>query len=237
MSENVEFEGQIMHPELTCTWVRTGQTIAAGHLITPVRLSDSKLADEFAALHLIAKDFEFASFCFQEALKLGVPDDQNDSIRAFISAGTVAYAKPFDTGLRKFKLRSEDFVDLWDSERQSIHSYLHALRQKHIAHSVNDCERSEAVGIVVLDQNYQLQKDGPSGIGATVMSVVGLTKSKLDQATVHIQALIDYTKTRIEELRPKLHDEFRAKVESGARLEMAPLAQLPESTKVGERRN
>jgi len=131
MADNVEYEGQIIHFEWTFTWVKLG-SVPAGHPIAPVRIPESKDSDEFAALHLIVKDFELAHFCFKEALKHGLPDDSNQLVKALISAGVLAYAKPFDYGLRRFKLSPMDFDKDWSDARKSIHAYLYDLRQKHI---------------------------------------------------------------------------------------------------------
>jgi hypothetical protein len=237
VDENGEFDGQIIHPEMSFIWVKVGPTIPAGHLITPVHVPKSRHAEEFAALHLIINDLELALYCFEEALKKGLPDDTNKLVRALIAAGVLAYVKPFDQGLRRFKLSPQDFADRWSEDSKSIHAYLHDLRQKHVAHSINDCERSDAIGIVVLSPDGRLDKEGPSGVGATVMSSIGLTKAKLRQSIVHIHQLTASTKLRIEQLRILVHDDLRKQIHDGKDLKMIPMVRFPDRTKVAERRD
>jgi len=86
----------------------------------------------------------------------------------------------------------------------------------------------DPIGVVVRDPSLQLDKNGPSGVGVTLMSAVGLTKANLQMSIVHIRQLIDAVKLRIEYLRVPVHNELRKQIDGGEPLEWAPIARLPD---------
>lgn len=230
---NVEFGGQILHPTMEFQFVDSDK-IEKGQLILPIEI-EGEDADQFSALHLIRNDFKFALNCLNEARNIGVPDDTHIASKALIFAGLVSYARPFVSGVRSFKLSPDALNDLWSEENLSIHNYLFELRQKHIAHSVNDCERCDTVGIIVTSPTYERQK-GVSGVGITLLSSIGLTKSKMDEAVTHIETLVTHIDDNIDALRIKIHKKMKHHLDGGGTWTIAPITRLPNPQNVSERR-
>jgi hypothetical protein len=226
--DDVEFEGQVFHPSWSYRFIDTDR-IEAGQLIFPIEIKGKK-GEEFAALHLILNDLEFALNCLREAGKLGIPDEKRTLSKALIFAGLVSYARAFDAGTRGFRT-PETFKDTWSDADRELHNYLFYLRQKHIAHSVKSCD---AVGVIVTNKEYNRQK-GVTGIGVTMLSAIGITKAKLDQGDAHIDAIIRYVRERIAELGDEIHGELRSHLDSGGAWKMAPLVRLPDPKNVTAR--
>jgi hypothetical protein len=128
--------GEAFSAECSFTWINPGP-IEAGESIVPVKLT-SDAARTFAAMHLILGDLEFAEECLKAADDLGIPDNSNLHSKALIFSGVVVYARCFKSGVRGFTLVPSDLTAKGAPFDDNIHQYLIAMRDKHIAHSVND---------------------------------------------------------------------------------------------------
>ncbi|RVT93147.1 hypothetical protein [Sphingomonas crocodyli] len=234
--ELLEFEGEMFEPTWITKWIETGKEIAAGTLIVPVALCESDKTIEHAALHLAADDLNLARQSFEEAAKLGLPNNENSLSKALIHAAIMAYARSFAGGVRGFRLNTEFFEAIWGSADIELHAYLYNLRDKHVAHSVNDFERATTVGVVVADQSWRLLGTNPSGVGVTKLSMVGLPMSKLKLCPAHIEVMMVRITDRIAELDQAIYAEFRAGLAVGELVKPAPLVTLPDRSKVAERR-
>jgi hypothetical protein len=191
------------------------------------------LANRYAALHLILGDLAFSSDCLKEAAKLGVPDDQSVHSKALIFAGVVAYGRCFTSGVRDLKLDPDDLTARAKSFDEEIHAYLYDLRNKHIAHSVNDFEGCEPAGIIV-GRSESGWRAG--GVGVVLMQGVGLSLKLLNRAVAHIDAMRAFLKNEVVQLRPKVYEVFRAEFEATGKWEMVPALRMPSREKIGERR-
>jgi hypothetical protein len=156
--------------------------------------------------------------------------------KGLIHAAVIAYARPFANGVRGFRLTPEFFGDAWTDAAHQLHDYLYALRDKHVAHSVNDFERATTVGVVVTDKSFRLLGTNPSGVGVTKLSMVGLPMSNLKLCPAHIGGMISLIESRIAELRATIHQQIRPLLQVGEIIEMAPLFAFADRSKVGERR-
>jgi hypothetical protein len=114
--------------------------IEAGEYIVPAKI-DSVAGREFAALQLVHNDISFALECLQEADKMGVPDSQNLRSKSLIFSAVVAYARPFKTGVREIRMEESSFAAAGQEFNLDLHNYLIAVRDKHVAHSVNEFEQ------------------------------------------------------------------------------------------------
>lgn len=222
-----------VEPSLTYEFVDS-DLIEAGSLIVPIDVRDCPSAQEFGDLHLIVEDLEFALQCFTTAAQMGTPDRADSVIKALIFSGVVAYARPFVTGVR-VKLLPKDFTSIWSEEGAALHSFLVAMRDRHVSHSVNEFERCDAVGIIVTDATFQRQGDA-GGVGVATLSTVGLTRSKLDQIHAHIPPIIDMLRARIQLLKLKLYAEIKAQLEREGRWDMMPIARFPTLENIAKRR-
>lgn len=224
VSEN---RGQLWNSQIIARWVDTGPTIEAGSHIPPIELHTEN-AHGFAALHLIVHDFEFALGCFKRAYSLGRPDPANIESRAFINSGVVAYARPFVSGVRGVRLHPDMFEEVWNDQDRELHDFLKDLRDKHVAHPVNDFERCDPVGMIVFTPDGTLQ-EGISGVGVILQTQIGLPLQRLEAAMHHVEYCINYIKQRIDDLRPKVHADMKVDLPNGWK--MAPMVKFPESVR------
>jgi hypothetical protein len=129
-------KGERISPDWTYQFIDLAR-IERGESIVPGKI-DSNDGREFAALNLIQGDLRFSLDCFDEAEKLGIPDSQNTHSKALIFSAVVAYARPFKTGVRGIKLDKDFFASLAGDFSTSLHDFLIDVRDKHVAHSVNE---------------------------------------------------------------------------------------------------
>jgi hypothetical protein len=205
--------------------------IEAGENIIPAILQ-SNLGREFADLHMIANDFSFALECLTEANKIGLPDSENLPSKSLIFSAVVAYARPFMTAVRA-RIDKPYFSKVATFSFE-LHDYLMAVRNKHVAHSVNDFERAEATGVMVGTPQTQWR---PAGIGIATTFAVGLSRKLVEQAIMQIDGMLAAINVRIVEMRPDLFQEFCAQIEEEGKWQVAPFPRLPDRDKVDKRRS
>jgi hypothetical protein len=206
-------------------------TIEAGEMIVPAKLSGD-LAREFAELHMIGADFSFALDCLKESDKLGLPDSENLNSKALIFSAVVAYARPFKTSVRMLRMDAGYFSNL-PSFNAETHDYLIAVRDKHVAHSVNDFERSDATGVMV---GTPQAKWRPAGVGVTMMQTIGLSRRIVEQAIIQLTDMRQLVSDHIDRIRPELFQIFCAEFARDGKWEMAPMVQFPDRGNVQKRR-
>jgi hypothetical protein len=205
--------------------------LKAGERIVPAKL-DGELSTEFSDLHMIANDLSFAIDCFREAHKIGIPDASNLHSKALIFSAVTAYTRPFKTGVRQLKMGASYF-EIAASFDPGLHNYLISIRDKHIAHSVNEFEQSASIGIMV---GLPPAKWRPAGVGVTKFNSIGITNRIVEASIIQIEAMLNLIQSRIDEIRPQLFIEFREKFEKDGKWEMAPLT-IPNRDNVSTRRS
>jgi hypothetical protein len=206
-------------------------TIEAGEIIAPARLS-SDLGREYAEWHMIGADFSFALDCLKEADKLGIPDSENLHSKALIFSAVVAYARPFKTSVRALRMDAGHFSSL-ETFSADRHDYLIAVRDRHVAHSVNDLERSDATGVMVGTPETKWR---PAGVGVVMINTIGLTKRTVEEAIAQVTDMVGVVSGHIDRIRPLLFQAFCAEYERERKWEMAPVAQFPDRARVQKRR-
>lgn len=225
-------KGEKHSPHWTYQFVDLTQ-IEAGQLIVPAKI-DSEAGREFAALQLIRTDLSFALECLKEADKLGLPDSANIHSRALIFSAVVAYARPFMTGVRKIRLDGTFFTGAGEGFNIDLHTYLIAVRNKHVAHSVNEFERCEATAVMV-GTNDQTEWRA-AGVGFTEYSVIGLSRSIVEQAIDQISNMVTVLAADLDRRRLELYEAFRAQYERDGKWEMAPMFNVPSRKNAPNRR-
>ncbi len=210
-----------------------GQTIQKGEYITLAKV-DSELAQRLAAFYLVQKDFEFAIDCLREALENGIPDAHNLPSRAFIYSGVVAYARPFMSDVRQLKLAPDTFVEINPAFDLTIHQFLMDVRSKHIAHSVNEFDYCRAVASMVGSNETSWRPGG--GVSIADTRVIGLSGALVDQAIVHIDAMLSFLSTQVDTLNAQVYEAFAAQFSKDGKWEMAPAGHLPNRQRAGKRR-
>lgn len=229
---NISAQGEIVSAELSFSWVEPGP-IEAGESIAPAKLK-SEAAPIFAALHLILSDLKFSEECLNAANSIGLPNDSNLHSKALIFAGVVSYARCFKSGVRAPALNPSNLQSQGVSFNDKIHDYLVALRDKHIAHSVNDFEGCEAVAIMIGKNGEEWRYGG--GIGVVQKQSIGITQALIIEALAHIASLRQFLEADLSTKRTSLHLQFQANFQKTGKWEIAPVVQLSDRSKITERR-
>jgi hypothetical protein len=224
--------GEMIPFELSFTFINPGP-IEAGESIIPAKLS-SAAARMFAAQHLILEDLTFAEECLKEADKIGIPDASNLQSKALIFSGVVVYARCFKSGVRALTLDPSDLTARGVPFNYDIHKYLIALRDKHVAHSVNDFEQCDAIAVMIGKPGSACRYG--SGIGVTKKQAVGISRTLALKAISHINALRQFLESELPAQREALHAEFQANLAKTGKWEWAPTVNFSDRSKVAERR-
>jgi len=229
---DISTQGETLSVEASFVWIDP-RPIAAGETIAPAKLT-SHAALEFAALHLILGDLEFAEECLKAANEIGMPNAKDFQQKALIFSGVVGYGRCFKSGVRVLTLNPAVLHGEGAPFDDEIHKYLIALRDKHVAHSVNDFEQCEAIAIVIGRPGAQW-RDG-SAIGVAKKQSIGISKALIQRAILHISAVREHLEAEIPAHRLGLHTEFLATFQKTGQWEMAPLMKLSDRSKLAERR-
>ena len=130
-----------------------------------VRLT-GHLADNLADIESTLSDLKTAAWCF-DLLASRVPPRETgagtvtpgDPVEGTITlalfmAGVISYARAFDPGVRGYRLDSKRVARAASDEKpwSDYHSKIIAIRDKHVAHSVNGHEET-LIGLLLADTN------------------------------------------------------------------------------------
>lgn len=229
---DISTQGEAFSSDFSFTWISPGP-IEAGEAIAPAKLT-TQAARVFAALHLILGDLAFAEECLNAANEIGIPDDKNLHSKALIFSGVVSYARCFKSGVRALTLTPNALHDKGTPFDNNIHEYLIALRDKHVAHSVNDFEQCETVAIVIGKPGVGW-RDG-SAIGVVKKQSIGISKALIQQAVSHINILRNFLEAELPAQHIALHADFVENFNKTGKWEMAPIMKPSDRSKVAERR-
>jgi len=219
--------------EMSFTWLQT-QRLEAGESIVPASLSSTK-AHTFAALNLVARDLSFALDCFRTADTIGIPDSGNLHSKALIFAGVVGYARCFKGGVRLVTLNPDELASKGAPFDRPIHEYLVALRDKHVAHSVNDFEDCLPIAAII-GREESGWRDG-SGIGVAIRQAVGLSRVLLQRAINHVDKLKTSLEAELEVQRLAVYAEFKIAFQNDGKWKPAPVMMCFDRAKIGKRRD
>jgi hypothetical protein len=182
---------------------------------------------------MIMADLQFALACLNEATRLGIPDSENTLSKALIFSA-VAYARPFKTGVREIKLTKEFFTQLEAAFDSSLHDYLIDVRDKHVAHSVNEFENCRATTVMVSTADRKTWRVG--GIGHVANTSIGLSGKIVDKAVAQIAAMLQSLTQTIDKKSAALYEAQRAQFAKDNKWEMAPMVTFSSRDNVSKRR-
>jgi hypothetical protein len=119
--------------------------------------------------------------------------------QAYTIAALVSYSRPFLTGVR-FRL-GEDALKIFSPDQRAQHDYFRAVRDKHVAHSVNTFEESQ---LVVRYWVERLAQEGIEQISCNHTRIVGLGHQELEQLVDLSNTMGAFVFDRIEEEKAKV---------------------------------
>lgn len=181
----------------------------------------------------VLSDMEFALECLEEADRLGLPDGQQLMSRALLNAAVVSYGRVFKGGVRSVRLRVDELSDPDQEHFSTTHEALLNLRDKHVAHSVNEYERAESGPLMVQTPDGMWS---PRGVGFIVQRYIGLNRQTVMNAIRLIRAWLSFLRARIGHLEAIEFAEFCQSFAVTGTFKMAPGYRVADRTKAGERR-
>ena len=104
-----------------------------------------------------------------------------------------------------------------------VHDYLIAIRDKHVAHSINEFELCQSVAMIVQRPDGS-QYDG-CGVGVILQQKVGISAQQLQGALAHISVLLNYVKRDLKAFRVLIYEEFKVAFDAGQTFELAPISR------------
>ena len=226
-------DGEILTVGTPFTWVNPVR-IEAGESMVPLLLRSAK-ARSFAALHLVSGDLSFATQCLSKAYARGKPDISDIEARALISAGVIAYARCFKTGVRIERLNADTLSNSVAGFDLEIHEYLIALRDKHVAHSVNNFEDAETFAMTLASPQAQLRDAG--AVGAIIKQSIGIARLRVRKAIAHISSVMTYVDADLDTRRHEVYAEFKESFEKGETFAAAPLLKATDPKSVWRSRD
>lgn len=182
---------------------------------TPVRIScpeTYRLAD----MHGVLQDLEWLIALCERILKYRTrgPCPDSTEMEALEGAALIRYGRCFKGGARTAFLLDAQWIARLPAELQAAHRDFEALRDKHIAHSVNDWELN--MPVAVLRRDTETGESEISSVSVQSHRIIGLTQESIAQLKQLAESLL--TLIRIE-----------AKAESTRLLEIVkqiPVAEL-----------
>jgi hypothetical protein len=139
---------------------------------------------------------EFARMLLQERKKQNPDWNLSDPLTTAI---LVRYARPFATGAR-LRLGEDALAELSPQQLQ-CHEYFSALRDKHIAHSVNAFEESQPTARYWVERVHE---EGITEITCQHHRIIGMSIPDLGAMIDLTAVLQQYVKRKIDEERAKL---------------------------------
>lgn len=116
----------------------------------------------------------------------------------------VRYARPFVTGARK--RLTDNALELLTSEQRAKHDNLRAIRDKHVAHSVNAFEENQPTARYFKER---VQDEGIIAIGCEHHRIVGLSTQDLNDIVELTTVMLQYVEQRLEEEKKRLLEIVR----------------------------
>jgi hypothetical protein len=144
---------------------------------------------------------EFAQMILDERAKKQPNWSLSDPLT---TAAIVRYARPFMSGVRR-RLDCAALEVLTPAQR-SMHDRLCAIRNKHIAHSVNAFEDSQPVARY---WEERVREEGIESISCQHRRVIGLSGDELNGILELTAAMLVYVEARLAEERAKVLEAVR----------------------------
>jgi hypothetical protein len=126
------------------------------------------------------------------------------------------------------------FSSLGGGFKSDLHEYLIDLRDKHVAHSVNEFEQCKSTTVMVGSADRKTWR--VAGIGFTALTIIGLSASMVGQAVAQISKMLELLADTIDQKRKALYGAQRALFAQHGKWEPAPMATLPSRNNVSRRR-
>lgn len=153
-------------------------------------------ARRYADLFLIQNDLRQVIHCCDDLLKRGPEALVGDS-RAFLDSALVRYRRCFNGGVRSKLINC---ISGLDTEQQKLHDFAYDMVDKHIAHSVNEYERSDAV-VYVSEEDGKLRV---STIGAAAWLTVEFNSGQINRLKELAVSLLDSVRVESKQLTERL---------------------------------
>ena len=210
-----------------------GERMSSTHMMASLHEPETH---RFADMHGVLHDLLFVSAICHLRLRNQRDDARVDvEVEAMEAGALVRYGRCFDGVRHAFKLSG--LAEGLSAKLRAAHDKFSTLRDKHIAHSVNDWELNEA--------RAQLRRDDKTHVWDVVaitaghQRIVGLSMDDLSQLGDLARALADLVRREIELEKPRLLEWVKSTIplEELKRRAMEDRPRLPGSNALDKQRS
>ena len=153
---------------------------------TQVRISGPETY-RLADMHGVMQDLEWLiALCDQiSRYKRRGPRPDSTEMEALEGAALIRYGRCFKGGVRTAFVLDAHWISRLSPDLQAAHYDFEALRDKHVAHSVNDWELN--IPIAVLRLNSETGESQVSSVNVQCHRIIGLTPESIDQQNIGVR--------------------------------------------------
>jgi hypothetical protein len=178
---------------------------------TFVDLPSMKEAKTLADLTSIEQDLRTArEFAELYLCEYGKPQYQHNMPDALMVATLIRYERPFKGGIRTPLPRAEDLLS---KEQITKHQYFLAMRDKYIAHPVNDFEENQPIARYWVErvdtEGITADTEGITAIECMHGRIVGLSGEDVRGIIELANAWLEYVQQKLQEEKAKLLEIVR----------------------------
>lgn len=198
----------------------------------PIAELKSTKAKELADRAAIFQDLAFCVACCARAIEnLRAASQDAVLIRALWTAALVAYARCFTSGVR-YGLTS-DLFEHFDGEPRETHEYYVDLRNKHIAHSVNQFEQV-VIGAVLSAPDASMRS--VEGIATLTGTNISESAESVEQLRTLALTALKYIAETGKELSAEVLEEAKTLPIENLYRRATPRVTIPPASSAGNRR-
>jgi hypothetical protein len=156
---------------------------------TPVRISGPETY-RLADMHGVLQDLEWLINLCGRILRYRARGPRPDSteMEALEGAALIRYGRCFKGGARTAFILDAQWIVKLPQELQDAHRDFLALRDKHVAHSVNDWELN--IPVANLRQDEKTGESEVSSVSVQSRRIIGLTPDSIDQLKRLAESLV-----------------------------------------------
>lgn len=181
----------------------------------PPEIGPLESATVLKSLVGVVADLHFVARASELLLKVWDDDEGGVLVRGLWSSALIAYGRCFKSGRR---LRVPiDALDVLTDDERAIHESVLRERDKHVAHQVNELERTQASVLIESDgQKYRV-----AGVVVLMAKQIGPTREAVAQLRTIAEKLQTEAQGRVDVLQKKVMEDAQEKLDARAQMEVS----------------
>lgn len=202
----------------------------ATYKFVDVQIKEARYLADLTGIQL---DLQGAKDLCERLLKLDIyKREDSELLEVFTIAILVKYSRAFAKGVRKY-LSVNDLQGLTDDELRQHNGFIE-LRNKHIAHSVNEFEENK---VVARYNDEKVYDEGVTSISVQQTRLISLSGSDAEAIIALSAKILDYVNEQMKAEKAKVLDIVRSQPIMEVLKSGSSAFKNPDMTKVSKKRN